>query len=450
MVRKLTMTLSPCAILLPMKLPLRIVLPFAAAVIVTGGILTLLWWQIDRTQDQLQRRIVQNQNELMPLPIAETDAGDVRDDAVLTHLRQGDLSAIQGEWEPAETEYKAAVDAGGDVAALRKLAQARMQRRKYPDAKATIDRLRRAGARQEDVLLLQTTLLLRTGELVQAREILEGAGDSPQKHYGLSLLAIIQGDHETAKTELAAVETGWDPTLRAYARAIRSAYDEFATFPQGKTIHLTTLLARTLAQVQECELALPLLSQVVQEQDDYRDAWTVQGYCQLTSERYVDAEQSFQRAYGIDPEKAEIQYFLGRTYLALKDSKNAVTFLQYALQNGFEPKKEVRMKLAAAALASGDQALAWEQYDIIARESDVELPTVEKLITLSITMGKKQEALAFGLAAVSRWPTEARAYDLLGWAEAENGKKEEAKKDLEKALQIDPTLASARERLSKL
>jgi len=55
--------------------------------------------------------------------------------------------------------------------------------------------------------------------------------------------------------------------------------------PRVREIHLLTLVSRALAQVQECELALPLLSQVTGIQDDYRDAWIVQGFCELSSER---------------------------------------------------------------------------------------------------------------------------------------------------------------------
>jgi predicted Zn-dependent protease len=255
------------------------------------------------------------------------------------------------------------------------------------------------------------------GEVVAAQQALAAAQDSPQKHYGQALLAIVTGKNDDAKKELLAVLNGWDPALRAYARTLQSAYDEFALFPESPPIHLTTLLSRALAQVQECELALPLLNEVLQQQDDYRDAWTVQGYCELTTERTAEALASFQKAYGIDPEKPEIQYFLGRTYIAMKQWKNASTFLQYALANGFEPKKEARRQLALASEEAGDHVLALDQLRELLTEPDADLALFKKTVELAISLGKVADAEQYAAAAVKKWPASAEAQALVTQAE---------------------------------
>ncbi len=304
--------------------------------------------------------------------------------------------------------------------------------------------------KQEDLLLLDVILQLRTGEVVKAKEELSGAADSPQKHYGLALVAIIEGDNDAAKAELQLVISGWDPTLRAYARTIQEAYDDFALFPDSRPLHLQTLIARSLAQVQECELALPLLTQVLSEEPEYRDAWMVQGYCELTTERAEQALSSFDHAYQLDPEKPEIQYFLGRASMAMKDWKKASTFLQYALQNGFTPEKEVRRQLAEVALQLGDTPMAEEQLQKLIAMPDSDIGVAQKLIPLLPSVQKNDEAYVAGKIAVGRWTQDARAYDLAASAAIALEKKDEAKTFLEKALQLDPALQSARERYSKL
>ena len=436
-----------------MKFPARVIIPIVAAILLAGGMLSYAWWQLSRTQQSLQVRVRERaQQEDATATRAgsgtelrgdSVDAGDV----VLIHLRQGDLLALQGDWAGAEKEFTLSVDAGGGIPALRKLAGAQMQRREIPQVRETIRDLRRLGARSEDLLLLDVVVALRTGELARAQQALAVAEDSPQKHYGSALLAIIQGKHDVAKTELAAVIGGWDPALRAYARTLRSAYDEFALFPESSAVHLTTLLARSLAQVQECELALPLLAGVVKDEDDYRDAWTVQGYCELTTERAPEALGSFEKAYAIDPEKPEIQYFLGRTYMVLQQWTNASTFLQYALVNGFEPKKELRRRLADAAEQAKDLPLALDQLRALVAEPDADRATFEKTVTLAITTGKNEDAYQFAQAAVQKWPDSGKAYELLGWSAAVTGREDEARAAFEKALRLDPTLTSARERL---
>ena len=435
-----------------MKFPARVIIPLLAAILLAGGVLGYAWWQLSATQEQLRMRmrtLVEEKQGTSSIAAREQEPADTGD-RVLIHLRQGDLFVLQGDWTGAEKEYQASVDAGGGIAALRKLAQVQMQRREVAKVKGTIQELQRLGARSEDLLLLRVLVALRTGELAQAEQALANAPDSPQKHYSSALLAIVQGKHDNAKKNLQTVLSGWDPSLREYARTLQAAYDEFALFPESRPIHLTTLLARALAQVQECELALPLLGQVVAEQDDYRDAWTVLGYCELTTERTADALASFEKAYAIDPEKPEIQYFLGRTYMVLEQWKNAATFLQYAIVNGFEPKKEVRRRLAKESEKAQDLPLALEQLRALLTEPDADIATFTKAVTLSLQTDKKEDGYLFAQAAVQKWPTSGKAFELLGWSAADTNRTNEAKAALQKALQLDPSLKSARERLQKL
>ncbi len=433
-----------------MKISPRIAIPILAACAVAGGMLTLVWWQLSISSDQLKKQLQTTaQVSAISVTSVANDSTDLGDE-VLLHLRQGDLDALQGDWPASEKEYMQSVNQGGGIPALRKLAEAQIQRREMDGAQKTISQLRQLGAKDGDLLLLQVSILLRTGEVVKARALLDGGADSPQKQYGLALIGIIQGDNENAQKNLQAVIAGWDPALRTYARTLQAAYDEYALFPQSATIHLTTLLSRALAQVQECDLALPLLGQVVTQQDNYRDAWIVQGYCQLTTERMQDALASFERAYALDPEKPEIQYFLGRAYLSLKDSKNAITFLQYALQNGFQPETEVRKQLAAAALGAGDPSLAFDQYKSMSHLTDADIGVYQQAVTLGIALGRTQDAYDLAGNAITKWPNSARAYDLAGWSAQELHRKDQARAALEKALQLDPTLQSAKDHLGKL
>lgn len=434
-----------------MKIPARIWIPVTAALAIAGLLVFLLWLQFSNAAEGLKKEI----QRVMNLPGTEetdttTDTYRGATDNALLHLRQGDLHALQGEWAKAEEEYRASAEAGGGVAALRKLAQAELQRRDIEGVKETIRKLRAAGAREEDVMLLEAILMLRTGELVQAKELLANATEAPQKHYGQALLFIIQGLHDQAKTELALVVAGWDPVLRSAARTLQTAYDEFTLFPDGQEIHLITLIARALAQVQECELALPLLVQVLDSQEDYRDAWIVQGYCELTTERPEQALASLERAYALDPEKPEIQYFLGRAYAAMQDHKNAITFYTYALTNGFEPEKEVRRRIAEEATELGDGVTALAQFSALANTPGADLDIRAKEITLLITVEKKEEAYSQALKATAAFPDEARAFELLGWAAEVSGRSVEARAAYEKALSLDPNSVTAKEKLKQL
>lgn len=434
-----------------MALSPRVTVPVAAAVLCVFVVSGYFFWQLENTRAQLA--IGQTTTTDSGTTVVTTNMQSPIDDsgdASLLHLRRGDVFALQGEWKDAQDEYQQAVKAGGGLTALRKLAQAQLQRRDIRGATDTLDQLRRAGARSEDILLLESTIDLRSGQLDKAKTLLAAADDSPQKHYGLALLAIVTGDNDTAKKELQLVENGWEPVLRSYAQTLIGAYDEYALFPNSPVIHLQTLIGHALAQVQECELALPIVSQVTRTQDDYRDAWIVQGFCELTTERYQEALASLERAYQLDPEKPETQYFLGRAYSAMNDHGNALTFLQYALQNGFTPESEVRRLIASEAVQSGNIGLALDQYDAMTTLQDASLDTYNEYVTTALAAGKKQEAMVKAQEATVRYPAEAVAWDLLGWAEGESGNKDLAKQHLQKALQLNPALQSAKEHLKAL
>lgn len=432
-----------------MKLPAKIVVPVGAAVLCVVVFTGFLVWQIEGARSMLLANLPQGMTDRLASP-GFMQSPEQTGDETLLHLRKGDTLGLRGEWQEAAAEYELAVKAGGGIAALRKLATAQLQRRDVRGAQVTLDQLRREGARAEDLLLLETVILLRTGEVVKAQLLLDGSAESPQKSYGLALIGIIRNDHEQAKAHLNQVIGGWEPVLRSYARIIQNAYDEYALFPQSPEIHLQTLLARALAEAQECELALPMLNAVTQSQEDYRDAWMVQGFCELSTERFAESLASFERAYSIDPEKPEIQYFLARAYIALDDHQNGLTFLQYALVNGFTPESEVRNLIAREALETGNAALALEQYDVLTQLSTAQPDVFVDYITAALTLERNEEAYIKAVQATEKWDDEALLFAQLGRAAAATDRDDEAITAFEKAIELDPGLMSAREELNKL
>ncbi len=427
----------------------RLVFPVVIAILCVVALFFALLWQLkSETQTANDNTKTTGQQTSSVLPVIETI--DPRDTALMA-MRQGDVKALQGLWTAARDSYQQAVAASGGLPALRKLAQAQLQLGDKDALGKTIEQMRAAGATGTDIQLLEVIIALRAGDMTAAAT---GIGALPegsvQKSYASALLAILQGDHKGAQEALAAVAAGNEPLLKNYASILANAYQEYALFPDSPNIHLVTLLGRALAQIEECPLALPLLSQVTTQQPDYRDAWIVRGFCELSSGQGNAALASLSQAYTIDPEKPETQYYLGRSYSAAGDHHNAVTFLNNALVNGFKPERTVREALLDEAKTTSDVSLGLAQAQALAALDDATVTDAEAAVTLSIQAQDLPGALQVAQAAVTRWPDDGRSYDLLGLALGAGGRKDEAKTALEKALAINPNLQSAKERLASL
>lgn len=362
----------------------------------------------------------------------------------LMNLRQGEIFEMKGEWKRAEEKYQESVAVGGGTSALRKLAGIQLQRREFDDASATIKQLSADVRDPSSILLLQGLLELRQGNTATAERIFNRGGELPEALYGLALVSIATGDHDGAKALLGRAMQGSDSVIKAYAETIMKAYQEFALFPDGQQIHEQTLVAHALAETGECELALTLVNSVVSTQSRYRDAWIVKGYCEFATERLKDALTSLEQAYSLDPAKAETQYFLARVHSALGDPQNAVTFLQYAIINGFEPEKDARSLLADYAKELGNTDLALEQLQILAKDPGSTIDSFVLYVNLALSLqNHAPDAYALAKEAVKRWPNDSTALALAGKTALASGLSEDAKKYVDASLAIDPQNAEA-------
>lgn len=426
-----------------MKIPARIIVPAGLAVGIGLAVGGLFLWQIHKSVQTIESSFSMQGSgvfkKILPSGTRSSYPDSSMQSQALIQLKQGEIFELKGEWKHAEEKYAESAQSGGGAPALRKLAAIQLQRREFDAASATIGKLKDENPDSDDVMLLQGILALRRGDVSQAESIFKRKPDSPQSMYGMALIAITKGDSVAAQTNLTKAGQSDDPAIRSTADVVMQAYSEFALFPDGQSIHLATLIARSLAQVNECETALKLVNPVVVTQPSYRDAWIVKGFCEFNTERTKDALTSLEQAYSLDPEKPEIQYFLARTHAALGDPQNAVTFLQYAILNGFTPEQDARELLADYAMEQGNTDLALEQYRVMSENKDSDLDAFRKYVDLAVTMPNHGlDALSVAKNALTRWPDDVGALTIAAKAALAAGLPADASKYVESALKIDP------------
>ncbi len=357
----------------------------------------------------------------------------------LTSLREAEIFEVKGIWQQAEEKYKESIAKGGGATAMKKLALLQLQRRKYDEAKETIQLLKEVSTNDDDLLYFEAITALRMGDVDTAQSILSRNPASPMAKYITALISITKLQMDEAKVALEKVASEGNIVLQQNAKSIIKAMNEFALFPHGQDAHLFTLVARALAEVHECETALQLLQTVLKTEGKYRDAWIVKGYCEFSTDRQQDALQSLQEAYSIDPQKPEIQYFLARTYAALGDPQNAVTFLQYAVINGFQPERDARQLLSEYARELGNIDLSLEQLKIIAEMPQASIDDFRMYITLATTTATHAlDALEVARAGLAKWQESPEMLSLSAKAALGAGVPEDAKEYVNRALRLDP------------
>ena len=360
-------------------------------------------------------------------------------------LRQAEVELVAGEAEEAIRLYERALEQGGDLKVMQSLFDAALLVGDIKKAESVLGLLSFRGVPESSLDSLRGLMLIRKGELAEARQIFMQNPGHAEHSFGLLVTSILEGDHEGSEGYIEFLLENRDPLIVHSAQTIKGAYDEFALFEEGKDEHLKTLLARALGQIGQWPAASVLLSEVTADEPHYRDAHILLGYSYFMMGESENALSAFEDAHSIDPEKAETQYFLGRMHERLGSELEAMTFFGYALQNGFTPKRSVRERLAALAVDRGSFEEAIGQFMAVVDEGEADAKIYRELITL-ILDHKKDTDLARDLAMQAQkeiGDSSAEVLDLIGWTAFLMGDVDEAAGYLMAATSQDPTLASA-------
>ncbi len=270
--------------------------------------------------------------------------------------------------------------------------------------------------------------------------------------YYKGLISILKDSTEEGQAFLEeAKAAGVSQPYAGYIDTLLSAFNEFTFAQGGEPLYLGNLLARAFNQIGEYEIAIYKLKDILKTRVDLRDSWVMLGFAYLNLQKNYFALTAFEKAYEIDPEHATTQYFLGLTYNELEQKEDAIIYLNYALNNGFSPEIILQQQLADLYLDTQSYELAVDAYEGILEVNSGDVNAFVKPIWINLDfLSRPIEAQKLAEDAVQKFPDNAMAYNLLGWAQTGTENYTEAEKSLLKALEIDPNLAAAQFNLGKL
>jgi len=274
----------------------------------------------------------------------------------------------------------------------------------------------------------------------EAKSVIDAiSSDDPEVAYYQGMLAVFSGEYAIARAPFdIAIKNTTNPTLSAYAQGFINSMNEFDSYSAGQHIHLKVLLARSFVQADQPKLAKALLWNVLGENREYRDAWIVLGYSYIKLKQYKDAVDALTEAKNRDPEKPETLFFLGLAYAGNDKTDEAITELELALKNGFEPKIYVEQKLAELYFQKQEYDKANEKYENVISMNAKDIDYFVRPIWIYIDkLNAPEKALALAEKAMINHPDDPKSFNLVGWAQVAGNDFINAKKNLEKALAMN-------------
>lgn len=334
---------------------------------------------------------------------------------------------------------------------LLKLTDAYLANQELEKAKTTLAAAAEIADDQNIIALYQARLNLAARDIEGAKALIwalpEEAQNMPEVKYYRAVILVLYKEFPDAQSTFKTLveDPNTSQLLKDRSQKFLAAFETFSYYTEADNAFLELLLSKALADVGEYNSAIPLLFEIIQTQNNYRDAWVVLGYCYLNTRQYQDAIDALTQAKDLDPEKPETLFFLGLSYFAKGNTEQALAYLEKADERGFSDEETLNTKLGDLYLAEEDYEQASAKYETVLDASEnANLELIVKIVWINIEKTNDTEkALTFATLALEKYPEEAVSHNLVGWAYTANGDYEEAKKHLEQAIEINPEFDAA-------
>jgi tetratricopeptide (TPR) repeat protein len=318
------------------------------------------------------------------------------------YFGQGDRTAAIAQWELA------LADLPQDDALLARLAASYEALGQYPQALDILNRRLQTGA-LDPALLYRLALLTAATRPGEANARLEVAASTPSQ-FASNAAALLQA-----------------------LREAQAANDEAYLFGR---------VGYELIQLQEWALAEHALTQAVTLNPQYADAYAYLGLAQDSQGR--DGKAAYESAVQSAPNSALAQYLFGLHYRRLGQSAQAVPYLKAA--QALDPQNPaLAAELGGAYAAQNDliNAEKWLSEAVALAPRDAQFWLLLARFHVDNEYKVPEQGLPAARMAVGLNPESALAADAFGYALIITGDTVNGQKSLERALSLDPNLASA-------
>lgn len=294
-----------------------------------------------------------------------------------------------------------------------------------------------------NVALARTYLGMR--QIENAKKIIWALDQkNPRVQYYKGIITVLYKDFDGAKKifeDVSKTNPKPEQSLIDNNQKFLDAYQYFSYYKNSEKTFLELLLAKAMTSTNEYQAAIPLLYDILNTKNNYRDAWIVLGYAYLNINKANDAIDALTQAKDLTPQKAETLFYLGLAYFSKDDLDKAIYYIEQADKQGYEPKDQINLKLGDLYLLKKDYQRSSDSYEKVVSKNTENLDIFVRIVWLNIEqLNQADKALAVSQKALETHPNEAMSYNLLGWSYTALGKYDEAKKNLDTAISMQPDL----------
>lgn len=376
------------------------------------------------------------------------------------YMTEGLNATKELDYNSAITAYTLASKANDDKTdPLYALADAYSKNAQPRNAETVYRKIQQEEGESDSLQLKIIQSLIDQRRIETAKELLwEMETEDPETKYLTAVMLILYKDFEGSKKlfkELLvaheAAQKSQDPDTVLIPEIIvenseifLEAFETFEIYTGGENIHQQTLLAKALTDTQQFEASIPLLYDVINEKNNYRDAWIVLGYAYLKTNKTLDAIDALNQARALNEEKPETLFFLGLAYFANDEIDKAVIFLEEAKKFDYQPKDQLDLKLGDLYLLQQQYKKSSKRYEEVLAVNTDNLSVFIRVVWLNIDkLNNPSKALNYASTALELFPESAMSHNLVGWSLTALDNFQEAEKHLKYALELDPNFDAA-------
>lgn len=364
------------------------------------------------------------------------------------YLALGNARLESKEYEIAVNHFLRAVSEDRTAEALFGLGQAYLGSHQPQSALKTFEAAEELSPNSLDLQLGIVQAMLDLREVEKTQELLWTLedGDSRVQYYR-GIVLILLREYEQAQKVFVALtneRSNASADIKYKAQVFVDKYTTFSYYPDAETIFLQTLLAKAMTETGQHQASIPLLFDIINTKNNYRDAWIILGYAYLSSDKIQDSIDALEKAKDLDSENPETFFFLGIAYSLNNDIDKAIVHIEEAKKLGYKEREELEQRLGDLYLLKEEYEKASDSYEEVLSISPEKIDTSVRIVWLNIDkLDRPDKALEFAEQAIAQNPEEPMSFNLVGWAQVANNNFDEAKTYLETAISMKPQFDAA-------